>query len=112
MKTNSQMIYVHIPFCTRKCFYCGFISVQNKNIWEQYFNSLYEEIIKRKNNIAVSSIYFGGGTPSIVDFKYINKTIQLIKDNYNVLKNAEITLEANPTTEFALKLEQYNKEEN
>lgn len=103
------MIYVHIPFCTRKCFYCGFVSVNNKNLWEKYFNCLWKEIAKRKNDKLVTSIYFGGGTPSIVDFDYIKKTLQCIKSNYNVSNNAEITMEANPTVEFVNKIEFYKE---
>ena len=56
MKTDPLMIYVHIPFCTRKCHYCAFVSVNNENLWKDYFEALHKEIEARKSNKTVKSI--------------------------------------------------------
>lgn len=103
------MLYIHIPFCNRKCFYCGFVSINNKAIWENYFEKLIDELKQRANQKQVTSIYFGGGTPSIVDTKYIENCIKIINEYYNVSKDAEITIEANPTKEFADKIHLYKQ---
>ncbi len=94
----SKMIYIHIPFCDSKCFYCNFCSsVYSKNIRKKYFKKLIEEINLNKNkNINISSIYIGGGTPSSIDEKYIKIIIEELYKSFNILKNAEITIEANP----------------
>lgn len=99
------MIYIHIPFCDRKCYYCNFVSFCSPQIHTDYFEKLWQEIKKRKTNNPVTSIYFGGGTPSTVNIGYIEKTIKEIRKNYKVIKNAEITIECNPqsTTEEKLK---------
>ena len=103
------MLYVHIPFCSRKCFYCGFVSVNNQKLWDRYFEKLYFELEQRKNSTPVSSIYFGGGTPSIVDIKYIQKCMSVIGDNYNIQPDAEITIEANPTLTVMQNLDIYKQ---
>ena len=105
------MIYIHIPFCDSKCFYCNFCSsIYSEKIKEKYFLKLVEEIKLNKNkNANISSIYIGGGTPSSIDQKYIKKIIKQINKNFNVLKNAEITIEANPCSISENKLLQYKK---
>ncbi len=98
MTMISRMIYIHIPFCDSKCYYCNFCSsVYSEKIKEKYFLKLLEEIKLNKNKeINISSIYIGGGTPSSINEKYIKSIIKGINQNFNVLKNAEITIEANP----------------
>ena len=105
------MIYFHIPFCDSKCFYCNFCSfIYSEKIKEKYFLKLVEEIKLNKNkNANISSIYIGGGTPSSIDQKYIKKIIKQINENFNVLKNAEITIEVNPCSISENKLLQYKK---
>lgn len=105
-------IYVHIPFCVKKCYYCDFISYDNKNeLIEDYIQALINEIkIKSKefSKKEISTIYIGGGTPSYIDSKYIVKIINIIKENYQVnIKNIEVTLEANPGTVTKEKLTDY-----
>ena len=105
-------IYVHIPFCKRKCYYCDFVSYDNK--YEKIDS--YVEIVKKeiedtsneftKNHI-VSTIYFGGGTPSFLESKYIKLLLENIRRNFNVTSNAEITLEVNPGTITEEKLKTY-----
>ncbi len=103
------MIYIHIPFCDSKCYYCNFCSsIYSEKIKENYFLKLTEEIKLNKNkNINISSIYIGGGTPSSVDEKYIKTIIEELYKNFNILKNAEITIEANPCSISEQKLITY-----
>lgn len=107
MKMNDQMIYVHIPFCASKCYYCNFVSFANHQNKKIYFEKLCNEIKQRRNYKLVSSIYFGGGTPSSVEPEYIEKTINTIKQNYNLSNQAEITIECNPQSTTKEKLEKY-----
>ncbi len=92
-------IYIHIPFCAKKCFYCDFftsLSLQNK---EEYLKVIKEELLLRKNyleNKKVKTIYIGGGTPSLLSEKELNDIFRQIYKIFNVFDKAEITLEANP----------------
>ena len=91
-------IYIHIPFCKKSCHYCNFhfsTSLKNK---EDMIKAINKEIYQKAilNNDKVSTIYFGGGTPSILDVEEINLIIENIYKNFNVGKNIEITIEANP----------------
>ena len=110
MKTNS-MIYIHIPFCDSKCFYCNFCSAKyNEKIKDNYFKKLIEEIKFNSNkNKNISSIYIGGGTPSSVNEKYIKLIINELKNNFNIEKNAEISIEANPCSITESKLKTYKQ---
>lgn len=101
-------VYIHVPFCKKKCKYCDFISFcHNEEQWAKYFEALIKEIenypIKRK----VSTIYIGGGTPSLVDSKYICQVMEKLKDKFEIEENAEITIEVNPGTVDEEKLLKY-----
>ena len=91
-------IYIHIPFCKQSCYYCNFhFSTSTKNKYEVL--DAIENEIKQKGqttNEAISTIYFGGGTPSILDVNEINSIINRIHKEFNVESEAEITIEANP----------------
>ncbi len=102
-------VYVHIPFCESKCSYCAFPSyVACDNIKKKYFKFLSNEIENCKfHDRDVVSIYFGGGTPSCVDVDYIATVMQTIKKNFNVLDQAEITIECNPCSVDFDKLKKY-----
>ncbi len=105
-------IYVHIPFCKRKCFYCDFASYDNKQEKiNEYVDILLNEIEDTKNNLSldhiVSTIYFGGGTPSFIESKYIKSILEKIEKSFNVSKDAEITIEVNPATVTEEKLKTY-----
>ena len=116
-------IYIHIPFCKSKCKYCDFISYANCNDIEEYIKCLiyeidnYEEKIKfiNKDNsinlkeISVNTIYFGGGTPSYIDEKYIEKILSKIKEKFIIEKDCEITIEINPGTINETKIKKYNE---
>ena len=91
-------IYIHIPFCKQSCHYCNFhFSTSTKNKYKVL--DAIENEIKQKGqatNEAISTIYFGGGTPSILDVNEINSIIKKIHKEFNVESEAEITIEANP----------------
>ena len=104
-------LYIHIPFCKRKCNYCDFISFSGKQeLIEKYIESLKKEINNYKINkeeYLIETIYFGGGTPSFIESKYIIEVLQELKQKFNVSKNAEITIEINPGTVDEQKLQDY-----
>lgn len=97
---KKMCIYIHIPYCKKRCLYCSFFSSQPpQNNIEEYVNALKKEITAAKTDeYAITSIYFGGGTPSYIPGKYIKEILQTVRDNYKVQKTAEISLEANPET--------------
>ena len=120
MKQKEIGLYVHIPFCKQKCYYCDFVSYANKQeMVEQYINCLNKEIIKygTENKIMsahglepeyiIKTIYIGGGTPSFIDENYILSIIKTIKQNFKINENAEITIEVNPGTANKDKLQAY-----
>jgi len=101
-------LYIHIPYCEHKCIYCDFYSIINFKNVDEYFSAIQKEIEIRakeysKNHI-IESIFFGGGTPSLVDEKFINQIITTIYKNFSVSQNVEITIETNPGTVDKLKL--------
>ena len=94
-------LYLHIPFCNSKCAYCGFYSLPSLKLKEQFLEALKIEIKTRKDYLhgeTVNTIYFGGGTPSLLSIKEIGELLERINSHYPVADNAEITLEANPDT--------------
>lgn len=110
MDKKELGIYIHIPFCKQKCYYCDFISYDNLNIKiPQYIESLKKEIEEFDfSNYKVTSIYIGGGTPSYIDSKYIKAILTKIYEKINY-KPIEITIEVNPGTVNKHKLEEYKK---
>lgn len=104
-------LYIHIPFCKRKCHYCDFISFSGKQeLIEEYINSLKREINNYKINkedYLINTIYFGGGTPSYIESKHIIDILQELKLKFNISKDAEITIEINPGTVDEQKLKDY-----
>ena len=105
-------IYVHIPFCKSKCYYCDFVSYANKeDKIEKYVSTLFEEIDYVRKDFTddhiVNTIYIGGGTPSYLDSIYIKGTIEKILMNFNISPGVEITLEVNPGTITEEKLKTY-----
>ena len=106
-------IYIHIPFCKQKCYYCDFVSYANKEEKiQEYIKCLQEEIgiesEKYKNEeYEITTIYIGGGTPSFIDDSYIERIINTIKQNYKLYENPEITIEVNPGTTNEEKIKKY-----
>ena len=124
-------IYVHIPFCMQKCYYCDFVSYENKT---EYIETYIQDVIKELQmydlkNYNVTTIYIGGGTPSFIDGKYIKQLLEEIKNKLSKngdrkvdkketkskngeqtsFDNIEITIEINPGTITKEKLEQYKR---
>ncbi|UZR95717.1 radical SAM family heme chaperone HemW [Chondrinema litorale] len=91
-------IYIHIPFCKQACYYCDFHFSTNLSKKDEMVNAICKEIELQKAylNEPLNSIYFGGGTPSLLSQKQLVKILQTVHDNFTVNPNAEITLEANP----------------
>lgn len=106
-------IYVHIPFCKRKCVYCDFVSYAGcEALYERYFDALFAEIDTWREKIGeyhLQSIFFGGGTPTIVPTEKISETIERISRATKIENDVEITIEANPGTVDAAKLEAYRR---
>ncbi len=98
-------LYIHIPFCKRKCLYCDFLSFTHTECTDEYFDALVREI-NAFDCEKVRSIFIGGGTPSFPDSGYIGKVMEAL-GRYNIDKDAEITIEANPGTLTAHKLKAY-----
>ena len=103
-------IYIHIPFCVKKCSYCDFVSFcSDEKTWEQYTNAVVCEIENKKieNSKKVTTIYIGGGTPSLIPENYIVKIINTVKSRFKIEESAEITIEVNPGTVTEKKLVAY-----
>lgn len=107
-------LYIHIPFCLRKCAYCDFLSnVQNEETIETYVLSLVDEILahgserKYVSAYEVTTIFFGGGTPSILNASQIQRIFYALEKSFKIAPDAEITIEANPGTVTIEKLEAY-----
>ena len=109
MNKFPRSAYVHIPFCHRRCFYCDFAVIPLGNKVEtlqgygsktvkEYLHFLHKEILSIKHKSSLSTIYVGGGTPSILDPQQIKQLIDLFKENYGVDYGAEITMEVDPAS--------------
>ncbi|WP_336687632.1 radical SAM family heme chaperone HemW [Chryseobacterium bernardetii] len=93
------MIYIHIPFCKQKCSYCNFHFSTSLNFKEEMLRAMKTEIQLRKDELqkrSLKSLYFGGGTPSILSVDEINSLIDEVLHHFSFEKDIEITLEANP----------------
>lgn len=94
-------LYLHIPFCLSKCAYCGFYSVPSVKRKAEVLAALKQEMVSRKDYLQgkpISTIYFGGGTPSLLKVDEIDSLLGMIKELFLVEPDAEITFEANPDT--------------
>lgn len=107
MKTIG--VYIHIPFCMQKCYYCDFTSFAKMETYQkQYIQALKNEIqefLSKNPDIKITSIYIGGGTPSYIDSEYIKEILALFENKHDI----EITIEINPGTINSKKLEDYKK---
>lgn len=106
-------IYIHIPFCVKKCAYCDFLSAPStEEERERYVNLLCEEIAAssvRAKEYEVVTVFFGGGTPSILKGEQIERILKVLRERFAIAENAEITLEMNPGTVTGEKLEIYKR---
>lgn len=105
MRTEAG-IYIHIPFCLKKCYYCDFLSFSQASWRNAYWAKLEEEIISgAQPGLAVPTLYFGGGTPSLAGVEEMEKLLHAVRSHYLLEDDAEITIEANPGTLTREKLE-------
>ena len=107
MSISGKSLYIHIPFCKKKCPYCHFYSVfpRNDSLVKSFIDALILEIKRASINSSITSVYFGGGTPSLIGPEHIS----CILKNIPYLKSscAEITLETNPGTVDEKKLKEF-----
>lgn len=106
-------LYIHIPFCAQKCKYCDFLSFSvNEREHEVYISQLCCELKRTAPAAApysISSIFIGGGTPSLLDPRYIARIMSVIRRNYRLLPSAEVTIECNPASTLRYKFSTYRK---
>lgn len=88
----AESVYIHIPFCRSKCYYCSFVSYPKEHLIVEYLNALEKEIKHFYKNEQLKTVYLGGGTPSLLSVDEFAKIIQL----FNINENSEITAELNP----------------
>jgi oxygen-independent coproporphyrinogen-3 oxidase len=94
-------IYIHFPFCTKKCIYCNFYSTTSLTQKDAYIKALQKEIIQSTDylsDVPIRTLYFGGGTPSLLSIKELSIILETLKLHYFFDKNLEFTFEANPET--------------
>jgi oxygen-independent coproporphyrinogen-3 oxidase len=91
-------IYIHIPFCKQACYYCDFHFSTSLKKKEDMLKAIAKELVFRKSEITdqVGTIYFGGGTPSLLNQEEIDRIVELVDEHYDLVHDPEITLEANP----------------
>lgn len=109
----NSALYVHIPFCEHKCIYCDFYSIITSDNIQPFLSSVKKEIShyaeKYSDGRELISIYFGGGTPSLMKPDYISEIINEVKSDFKVKDDAEITLETNPGTVSSEKLKKFRE---
>ena len=110
-KTDLLELYIHIPFCVKKCLYCDFLSAPaGEEVRERYVEALLTEIRGRGREYAgrpVSSVFFGGGTPSLLTGTQMKRLLGTVSGSFLLAADAEITAEANPGTVDLEKLTAY-----
>ncbi len=106
---NKAGIYIHIPFCVKKCNYCAFLSgPAGPEVRQEYVNHLIKEIRLRSREVPeADTIYFGGGTPSLLTPEQIGRILEEVRSAFRISEDAEVTLEANPGTLTAESLAGY-----
>jgi oxygen-independent coproporphyrinogen-3 oxidase len=110
---NSLSAYIHIPFCEKKCIYCDFYSIENLSLRSDFVDLLIREIdLKLTGNPKLSgrelqTIFFGGGTPSLLEPRELERIIQKLEEYFRISSDCEFTLECNPGTVTLEKLRGY-----
>ncbi len=91
-------IYIHIPFCRKACTYCDFHFSTKQNYMDDMVKAICQEAVLRSNylNQKVETVYFGGGTPSLLNADQLNKIVKTLNQNFDLAQHLEVTLEANP----------------
>ncbi len=111
-KKEPAGLYIHIPFCLRKCGYCDFLSFGGcgEELQEQYVNALCTELAMYSGKgVEVDTVYIGGGTPSLLHQNHIQKIMKAAEAAFCIIDGAEITIEANPKTLTGDKLAAYRE---
>lgn len=111
MKKELEL-YIHIPFCVRKCEYCDFLSgPAGKQVQREYMEALFREIdgTEKFEDYEVSTIFIGGGTPSVLPGEWIEELMEKVKNHFPVRTDGEISIEANPGTVDESKLQSYRR---
>lgn len=99
MQLKDVSVYIHIPFCIKKCFYCDFNSYSNFDLLDDYLNALFYEIERYKDlKRPVRTLYIGGGTPTVLNEKKLYLLIDTLYKNFCINNGVEFTVEANPET--------------
>lgn len=110
---KSLGLYIHIPFCLKKCNYCDFSSYPHmEHLWEPYFEALKAEVRRASMDISdyrVDTVFIGGGTPSLVPYGFVTRLLETVFDAFMVNRQAEITIECNPGTLSEDKLRAYRE---
>ncbi|HSB68210.1 MAG TPA: radical SAM family heme chaperone HemW [Candidatus Methylomirabilis sp.] len=107
MTSGAASLYIHIPFCERKCLYCDFFSVEGTQGAEDFLGALGREICLREENtdgVSFDTIFFGGGTPSLLEPDQLQAILSRLRTVFRIGADAEVTLEANPGTVTGEKL--------
>ena len=111
MKKRDLELYLHIPFCVKKCNYCDFFSAAgSREEQEAYVQAMIQEIRGYKDSLhsyEVKTVFLGGGTPSLLSERQAEELFQSLYDSFTIQKDAEITMEVNPGTVNLEKLKQY-----
>ena len=103
-------IYIHIPFCVRKCLYCDFASyIRTQEVQKLYIDRLIKEIEACSVSETVDTVFIGGGTPSVLSFGEIGRLMDAIRHKFPMIKNAECSIEVNPGTVDSEKLQSYRE---
>ena len=101
-------LYIHIPFCLKKCPYCDFYSITDTSLQPAFMDALASEMrMNRGGTLQFDTLYMGGGTPSVLDAKAVGRIIKTARQSYEILSDAEITLEVNPGTVTPEQLSMY-----
>lgn len=99
---NRASLYIHFPFCMRKCFYCDFYSVESLQSLEEFLKALKHEILLRRtlltDDVLFETIYFGGGTPSLLSAAQVAELLGTLSSSFQFSDDVEITIEVNPGT--------------
>ena len=107
---NSVGLYIHVPFCSSKCPYCDFYSVTDRGRMDEYVDAVTDELrtLRRVGALAdglrqreISTVYFGGGTPSLLGADRLSALLRTVKDCFSVAPGAEITVECNPSSSLS-----------
>ena len=113
MSKKTIGLYIHIPFCIKKCNYCDFSSYAGlERYWEDYCNAVANELVIKSDSFrsaTVGTIFTGGGTPSLIPCRYIEGILDTVRQYYHVDKNCENTIESNPGTLTSDKLKAYGE---